>query len=329
MKRILKSIKGRMRKLFPLERQYLNDYREHRKWNYSNEDLKTKDALEAQILRTTHSLEKGMSVSQPKEKFGVQVALNLLGFIKQFTDCGYSIEDSTPVKNALGVIGAYVAFHEQRGFVPENVVAALNEFKDYIPDCLQEYGPQKCSFEELENEIHGEFPTFIKSRHSLRQFADRPVDAADVRRAVEMAIRCPSACNRQPWKAYFYNEQAVNEAVGGGIGGNKAFSQDIKNYIIVTCNLSSYRRQDERNQVYVDGGIFSMALIEALHYCGIASCILQNGEDKYRNLKFKSMCGNIPENEKIILFIAIGYYKDEVIYAASHRRNADEVLVVK
>lgn len=72
-----------------------------------------------------------------------------------------------------------------------------------------------------------------------------------------------------------------------------------------------------------------MALVEALHYYGIASCILQNGEYKEKNHKFKAICGNIPENEKIILFIAIGYYKDKFTYATSHRKNLKDILIVQ
>ena len=72
-----------------------------------------------------------------------------------------------------------------------------------------------------------------------------------------------------------------------------------------------------------------MALVEALHYYGIASCILQNGEYKERNLKFKEICKNIPENEKIILFIAIGYYKDNFTYAVSHRKKLEDVLIIR
>ena len=85
----------------------------------------------------------------------------------------------------------------------------------------------------------------------------------------------------------------------------------------------------EKIAFIVDGGIFTMALVEALHYYGIASCILQNGEYKERNLKFKEICKNIPENEKIILFIAIGYYKDNFTYAVSHRKNLEDVLIIR
>lgn len=64
------------------------------------------------------------------------------------------------------------------------------------------------------------------------------------------------------------------------IAGNTGFDGEVQNYIVVTSDMSAFYDPFERNQVYVDGGIFTMALVEALHYYGIASCILQNGEYK-------------------------------------------------
>ena len=69
--------------------------------------------------------------------------------------------------------------------------------------------------------------------------------------------------------------------------------------------------------------------MEALHYYGIGSCILQNGEYYKKNKKFKAICKNIPENERIILFIAIGNYKENFSYALSLRKNVDDVFIVK
>ena len=72
-----------------------------------------------------------------------------------------------------------------------------------------------------------------------------------------------------------------------------------------------------------------MALVEALHYYGIGSCILQNGEYKKKNKQFKDICKNIPENERIILFVAVGYYKDKFSYAVSLRKRVEDIFIVK
>lgn len=141
-------------------------------------------------------------------------------------------------------------------------------------------------------------------------------------------MRAPSACNRQSYKAYFYKSKDINKKLGELIAGNTGFENEVKNYLVVTGDISAFYDSFERNQLYVDGGIFSLALVEALHYNGIASCILQNGEFKDKNIKFHEICGNIPPNEKIILFIAVGYYKEKFTFATSHRKTLDEMLII-
>lgn len=83
-----------------------SDYEEYKHWQYHNSNVKTQNALEAKILRQTHVIEKGMSLSHPREKFSVQKAMELLDFIEEFVECGYNIKDSAPVMNALGVLRA-------------------------------------------------------------------------------------------------------------------------------------------------------------------------------------------------------------------------------
>lgn len=314
---------------FEAKQAYKNDCYEYERWQYNNPNVKTKNALEARILRQTHVIEKGMSLSNPREKFGVQKVGELLGYISDFCECGFSIEDSVPVKNAPGVINAYLLFHKERGFIPDDVIKKYERFKKYTPVIEEPYGIKKTTLVELQDAIHSEFPKFFCSRHSVRQFSNREVKVDDIQKAVSLAMHAPSACNRQSVKVYFYKDKETNEALGELIAGNTGFDKEVPHYLVLTSDMSAFYNAFERNQVYVDGGIFSMALIEALHYYGIASCVLQNGEYRERNLKFKRICGNIPENEKIILFIAVGHYKDKFTYATSHRKELDDVLKVK
>ena len=45
--------------------------------------------------------------------------------------------------------------------------------------------------------------------------------------------------------------------------------------------------------------------------------------------QLRKVCSNIPQSEKIIMFIAIGYYKEEITYAVSNRKDVDEVLKIQ
>lgn len=311
-----------------IRKAFLNDCVEYWRWNYNNPSVKTKNALEAKILRQTHVIEKGMSLSHPREKFGVKKANELLGFIDEFVAYGYKIEESQSVKNSLGVLNAYINYHAARGFYPQDVISHFAKYKQFIAESDQPFGIESISRQKLQEKIEGNFYEFFNSRHSVRQFSDRKILSNDIKKAVKLAMRAPSACNRQSCKVYFFDEKKINDELGQLIAGNTGFESEVANYLVITSDISAFYDAFERNQVYVDGGIFAMALVEALHYYGIASCILQNGEFKERNKIFKEIC-SIPTNEKIILFIAIGYYKEDVVtYATSHRKKLEEVLCI-
>lgn len=330
MRKLLDSIKRRIIMKFAIPYEYRNDCKEYKRWNYNNPHVRTKNALEARVLRQAHILEKGMSLSKPREHFGVEKASELLILIDEYIALGYKIEDSFALINCIGVLDAYIKYHAVRGFKPEKVIVKFNEIKRYVPYGGRPYGIESFSTAQIKELAKGNFEQFFASRHSVRQFSDKRIDERDLEKAVALAMHAPSACNRQSCKVYFYMDNAINKELGKLIAGNTGFDDEVANYLVVTSDMSAFYDAFERNQVYVDGGIFAMALVEALHYYGIASCILQNGEFKYKNIRFKKICGNIPENEKIILFIAIGYYKDDVVtYATSHRKNLGDVLCVK
>lgn len=329
MKEKLRKVKKIIAKKYSIVSEYYNDFLEYSRWQYNNPSLISQNALEAKILRQTHVIEKGMSLNEPRSKFGVQKALELLDYIETFCSAGYEIEHSVSVQNAVGVLESYIEFHAERGFEPKDVISRFEEIKEYVPYNMGSFGIKQQSFDEINKEIHGQFPEFFLSRHSVRQFASTSIDLNDIVEAIQLAMHAPSACNRQSCKAYFYQDKDKNKEIGNLIAGNTGFSDDVKNYIVITSDMSAFYDAFERNQTYVDGGIFTLALVEAFHYHGIASCILQNGEFAHKNREFKRICGNIPDNEKIILFIAVGYYKDNVVYATSHRKTLDNVLIVE
>lgn len=83
----------------------------------------------------------------------------------------------------------------------------------------------------------------------------------------------------------------------------------------------------ELNDWIVSSSVFCGYLLLALHAEGIGSCIFRKDivqESKY-NDNIKAMC-HIPDDEQIILEMAIGKYKDEFNVTVSSRRDATEIL---
>lgn len=324
----LKDMGRRYKRSRTIKMEYKCDMKAYIQYNYNNPKLKSQHALEAKILRQAHMLEKGMSLSHPKDKFGVDKAMTLLGFVDEYKQCGYSENDAKVIHNALGTVYAYIEFHKERGFSPEKVIAYYEELAMKLSD-EERGGTSNITMDQMNKEIHSEFPEFFHSRHSIRQFASSEVDVDAVKEAVRLAMKAPSACNRQSCRVYFYKDKKVNADIGRLIAGNTGFEKEVQHYLVLTGDMSAFYDAFERNQLYIDAGIFTMALTEALHYYGIGSCILQNGELQEKNKKFRNICNNIPENERIVVFIAIGNYKDNITYAVSRRKNIDDVFIVK
>ena len=107
-----------------------------------------------------------------------------------------------------------------------------------------------------------------------------------------------------------------------GIGG---FAQSANKFILITGKLSAYDT-GESNQHIVSAGIFAAYLIEALFSQNIGSCMVQ------RPLYFSKQWENIaqkigvPEDERLVLMIAIGHMKDEYVVPVSKRFPTDYIL---
>lgn len=68
----------------------------------------------------------------------------------------------------------------------------------------EQYGIVEVNIAEMEKKVNGSFPDFFMSRHSVRQFSDLTIDIEDIEKAVKLAMKAPSACNRQSCKVYIF-----------------------------------------------------------------------------------------------------------------------------
>ncbi len=326
MKQLLRNSLKKVHRAGCIAKEYCFDCIQYIKYNYDGLQPTSREALRGKILRQAHVLEKGMSLPSPRAQFGVKKAMDLATFISEYVS-KYSEEDSV-ITNSLGVLSSYLEFHRERGFVPEDVQCEYDnlskDFSSLIPSC----GIKHTSKHDLLSETHAEFPIFFQSRHSLRQFSCEPVLRSEIEAAVALAMHSPSACNRQSSHVYFYEDASKNRSIGSYIAGNTGFEDEPSCYLVITSSMASFHDAFERNQTYVDAGIFAMGLALALHYYGIGSCVLQNGERQSKNRELREICSEIPDDERIVLFIAAGHYRDTVSYAVSKRLDLGEVLSI-
>ena len=211
----------------------------------------------------------------------------------------------------------FVRFKEELCQEAEDVNAKLNALvDDYSIDTLDQGGVYKLKYEKIKEMANGKLPEVMASRYAVRDFCDRPIDMELLRKALQMAEKSPSACNRQSWRIHVYKEVKAQKLFLLQ-GGSNGFEQDMQVAILVCCDLRSYFL-DELNLPYVDGGLYAMNLMLALHYYGLACIPLTMGR-KARKLKIIKKEMNIPNNEVPILLIGVGSYKDEYRVAVSSR----------
>jgi nitroreductase len=150
------------------------------------------------------------------------------------------------------------------------------------------------------------------------------VPDSQVQEAVSYAINSPSVCNRQSWKVRVYSDAVGVETALSFQNGNKGFGA-VPAVAIITSDLKLFSGPGERNQAWIEGGIFGMSVVWALHALRIDSCMLNFSEGNRQGDALRRSL-DISDSEVIVMMIAMGYGAEGVRVARSPHRSIDEIL---
>ena len=278
--------------------------------------LDRKAAARAEIVMGYHVLEKGLTMPRRRLGFGKGAIVHLMNLIESFER---RFGDDPQVNHAVGVLRAYRELHKDSPDPMPRLDAFLAAHPD-VPAAAQPHVKRDDFFSAKD----APFPAFAASRHVVRHFAG-PVPRETIAEAVSLALTAPSACNRQHARVHVIDDPALRDRLFAVQGGTRGFGADADKVIVVTADLSCVRWSWERHDGYVNGGIFVMNLCYALHYLGVAHCILHWSvspdvdRDAHRFL-------DIPPNEAIVQVIACGMPPEEFDVASSPRLPVSDVL---
>ena len=163
-------------------------------------------------------------------------------------------------------------------------------------------------------------------RHSVREFSDEPVDVNLIEQAIDMAMRTPSVCNRQPTRVHLIlNPEIITKALAiqGGVGGYAAPPA----LILITSDLRSFITSYERNEGFTDGGLFGMSLLLSLESLGLASCPLNTMFTAKADKDTRKLL-NLPDNEVPVMYIEVGNFLEETRTCASIRYTGNQITTV-
>lgn len=284
--------------------------------NHTDEDIQK---MQFTLLRENHVIEKGMSMLNPRQGFGKEKVIVLIERLFKYVAL-YGQQDSAFLAYPFSTIQTYIDYMKKNSEPIPEIEQRFQQLLQMAPEIqveVREAGIKHMTKQQLQAECDRNFKSLLYSRHSLRYFSDEEVSNELILKALELAQRTPSACNRQGWCTHvFKGEESVRLMYWQE--GCRGCEDGFKQSILVTANLKAFLSH-EIFQAYIDGGLYAMNLVNALHSLGLGTIPLSCGFG-FDKLQYLDQF-NIPENEIPILIIAFGHVTDDFHYAASTRKD--------
>jgi len=282
-----------------------------------------KNRIEAEIVRNVHSIEKGLSISNPRVGFGVKKIKEMFSLTDKYMEL---TEEKTVLYFVVDAVNEYLQFQKSKNFQNDDMELIHQKKKaleDKIGSHNDVYGGT-LTYNFKENPINvPEIEKLFNTRHSVREFSGESVPEELLEKAIEMAQRSPSACNRQAVRVYSISSEDYIKAMGNldGIGG---FAEDVDKFVLITGVRSAYRR-GEKNQFVVSAAMFAAYLTLSLYALGIGCCTVQRSLVADENfINFRNKYG-ISEDEQLVVMLGIGMMKEEIKVPISKRYPVDKV----
>lgn len=290
---------------------------------YSHGEM-SRENLEGWMLFCAHALEKAMSREEFEAGHGSRRLQQLRGFLDTYERKGFS-KDSFAYTYALSSIKSFVEVHNEHNL-------SINEISDIVGESkLNESlavkqklaGYTYIHSDAKKNNKELSYDHLIQNRFSVRDFSKKKPSITLLRQAIDMSMKAPSICNRQGARVYIVtNKQKIKDIleIQGGFGG-----YELPPYLLtITFETQTLVDLKERNQGFIDGGLFSMTLLLSLEYLGLAVCSLNAMFRPDADKSLRSIIG-VGMTEYFIMFMAVGNFKDATKVAISSRQSGREI----
>lgn len=291
-------------------------------------EMATEEQLKAKLMFFSHAIEKGLSHKDFRLGFGINALTGLSKILDVYNNKKFSKEELR-YRIAIAAIKNYKDAHEVKGsdtsFLEDIFDECIISESEIVNSSLA--GVHEVKREDKTNNSIRDFKKLALNRVSVREFSDEKVEIDDIKEAIEIALKTPSVCNRQPAKVTIVTIKENIKQVLAIQGGFKGFNPPDK-LLLITSSNTSFISPIERNESFIDGGLFSMSLLYGLEFKGLAACSLNammsaEGEESIKNIL------NIPSDESLIMFIAVGHFLESSLSPKSTRDNINKVMRVK
>ena len=278
--------------------------------------------IESDVVRQYHVIEKGLSMPDFRPGFGKDLVQGLVRSLRalQQHPCA-NLCAPGQIASARAVLREY---HERHQTIGHDISAILPDSShDLWQDGKQGDGGSR-PFTPASPDDARAFERVVRSRASVRNVdPDRIPDRKIILEAVDVALRAPSVCNRQTARIHAYTGDAAQRALAIQ-SGNRGFGHKIPMVLVVTSDLRFFTGTVERYQGWIDGGMFAMLLLLALHAKGLGAVALNWSVNHTKDRALRKAV-EIPDHERIIMLIGCGYPVRDCLVPISKRRSPIEI----
>lgn len=294
----------------------------HIRFSFNNKDPGFEKArLEYFLLKNYHIVEKGLALPDPRKGFGQPKIINLIKKTREYEKLYPDLTIGVLVRDTLR---EYLEFHKNDMFI------FSADFLDHMKLFLREKSAQGegglkyLKKSEMVTLGGDHFERFLNCRHSIRNYSKDPVDDGIIAHAISVSQNTPSVCNRQGWFVHYYSDKKKIKELLTYQNGNAGFTESIDKLLIVTASTKAFTRY-EHNQLFIDGGLYSMNLMLALHSVGLGSCPLNTCMSWLKENELKKSAA-IESHERLIMMIAVGNLLEEFSVARSKKNSVSKIM---
>lgn len=280
-------------------------------------------------MYNVHALEKGLAQTAGWSPGRGRKALrNLNDALAVYRSQGFDESDFAFVEG-LSILQRYIERHADH---PDEVEAISSIVDDSFLDPSTQPPLGRTGLknlrkaDKLQNSKLG-FYELSQGRSSVRIFSGAPIPTDRVMNSLRNAEKTPSVCNRQGWRVYWTENKDLAAQV---LKHQRGFSSpELPEVLLaITVSNSTFISPVERNQGFIDGGLYSMSVLYGLESEGLAAVPL-NACLYARDRQAVQKLLGIDPSEEIIMFIAVGDMPDEVAVPTSDRRPTDTYLRIR
>lgn len=301
---------------------FVYDYRRYLRHSASISRTDEKGKLRAVLTERYHSIEKGLSLANPRPGFGSKPIGDIVELFPIYVNM-YGRDTFTSC--VVGVLSAYLEFNAAAGTARADV-PHIDALEGIVRnERASAGGTRQVARSEILSTVNGVEKDFFLSRHSTRQFSSLPVTEAQVQWAAEVAAKSPAVCNRQFARLHVYLDALKIASILRIQGGARGFAEEVGGLAVITTSANSYWKSGQRNQGWVDGGLFAMSFMLGLHAQGLGSIALNWSKTPTADRLMRSELG-LGADEMIIMLVAFGNLRTSYTVANSARLPLGDIL---